>query len=78
MIICNHELQPGEKKRCKLAVNERIQIPLWLVAGEEPGPTLIITAGVHGCEYVGVLTVKKCLRSLIQLVCEGKLLFCLR
>ena len=59
MIICNRELQPGEKKRWALTVNEYIQIPLWLVAGDKPGPTLVISAGVHGCEYVGVLTAKK-------------------
>lgn len=74
MNICNHQLQPGEKKRHLLTVNENIKIPLWLVSGEKPGPTLVITAGVHGCEYVGVLTAKKLYEELNPVDLHGQVI----
>lgn len=33
---------------------EKIIIPVASVHGSEPGPTAVITAGVHGCEYPGI------------------------
>lgn len=74
MIICNQKLQPGEKKRSALTVNEDIEIPLWLVSGTRPGPTLIITAGVHGCEYVGVLAVKKLFEEIYLSDLQGQII----
>jgi predicted deacylase len=34
--------------------NIDISIPLATITGEKPGPTAVITAGVHGCEYPGI------------------------
>jgi len=31
-----------------------VMIPLMTINGSSPGPTLCITAGVHGCEYTGI------------------------
>lgn len=39
------------------------QIPIAIVAGNNPGPEAVITAGIHGCEYCGVL-------AAIKLFCE--------
>lgn len=33
--------------------------PLWMIAGPRPGPTLVICAGVHGCEYVGIQALRR-------------------
>jgi predicted deacylase len=59
MKILNTDLFPGQKKRIVLDVAAGFQLPAWLVAGSNPGPSLVITAGVHGCEYVGVQTAKR-------------------
>lgn len=32
------------------------KLPLFLLNGAHPGPTLVVTAGIHGAEYVGVET----------------------
>ncbi len=31
-----------------------VQVPLFLVHGAQPGPTLVVTAGVHGAEYASI------------------------
>ena len=33
---------------------ELIEIPLATVEGAQPGPSAVITAGIHGCEYPGI------------------------
>ena len=52
------------RTRAMLPAGERL-LNVWTVTGVQPGPTLVITAGVHGCEYVGILALRK-LFSLIQ------------
>ena len=32
------------------------KLPLFLLNGAHPGPTLVVTAGIHGAEYVGIET----------------------
>jgi len=48
----------GEKKVGYLAAAElptgRVELPVTVVNGAKLGPTLLITAGVHGCEYPGM------------------------
>ncbi len=36
------------------AASTEVKLPLILVNGKEPGPTLVVTAGVHGSEYACV------------------------
>ena len=36
------------------AASTEVKLPLILVNGKEPGPTLVVTAGVHGAEYACV------------------------
>lgn len=46
---------PGEKARGILAVpGTGLEMPLTLVNGVRPGPTVLVTAGVHGGEYPGI------------------------
>jgi hypothetical protein len=35
-------------------LSESYKLPLWLIHGDEAGPTLVVTAGVHGAEYASV------------------------
>jgi len=32
-----------------------VKVPLWVAVGRGDGPVLTVTAGVHGCEYAGIL-----------------------
>ena len=50
---------------------EHIDLPLLLVRGAREGKTLVITAGVHGDEYEGVLTVYQTHRELDPTELDG-------
>lgn len=43
----------GQKLKTTLSVDRTESIPLWLLRGASAGPTLAVTTGVHGCEFVG-------------------------
>ena len=52
-------LERGNKNACWLDISPRVeggwwQIPFLSVTGTQPGPTLVVFAGVHGDEYEGV------------------------
>ena len=59
MTLCGFEVAPGEKRRVKLPVPGGEPLEAWLLCGTHPGKTLVVTAGVHGCEYVGILALQK-------------------
>lgn len=45
----------GQKLRGWLPVpGTSIQLPLTLIQGARPGPTLLVTGGIHGYEYPGI------------------------
>ena len=54
MILCGHKIERGEKKYIKIHVNEEYALDVILYCGAFPGKTLVVAAGVHGCEYVGI------------------------
>ena len=49
--------------KCDLVVAETVAgpltVPVWVVRGEDPGPTLALTAGVHAGEFTGQVAVPK-------------------
>lgn len=51
--------KPGTREFGYLHVAQRpasdLSLPLTVIHGAEPGPTLGITAGIHACEYAGVV-----------------------
>ena len=52
-------LERGRKGSCWLGIAPRVerglwQLPLLTVTGREPGPTMVVVAGVHGDEYEGI------------------------
>lgn len=59
MIVCGYEIQAGEKKNIKIPVLQGEVIEGTCICGKNQGKTLIITAGVHGCEYVGIEAAKR-------------------
>lgn len=64
MTLCGFEIAPGEKRRVKLPVPGSEPLEAWLLCGTHSGKTLVVTAGVHGCEYVGILALKKLIETL--------------
>ncbi len=64
-----HELVgPGERKRIDLEVATlydytKINIPIEVIRGKEPGPTLFISAAIHGDEINGIEIIKRILQT---------------
>ncbi len=60
--------EPGTKRRGRLEVGETaagpIEMPLVIVHGSSPGPTLCLTGAVHGTEYPGTTAVRELAKQL--------------
>jgi predicted deacylase len=68
---------PGEK--CFGTVEfpvagEPYQLPLWLIHGTAPGPTLVVTGRVHGAEYASVAAALELGRSLDAKTLRGRVI----
>src|SRR5581483_6583222 len=50
--------------RFESSVLGELEVPYFDVRGEEDGPTLTVTAGVHGCEYSSIAAVGDVVRAL--------------
>lgn len=64
----------NSRHKTTLSIGEGPGLPLWVVTGSRPGPTLVISAGVHGCEYVGVQTLRKLFERLDPAAMSGRML----
>ena len=54
----------GEKKNGWLEVEHtKLRLPVTLICGAEKGPVMLISAGVHGAEYIGIQTVMELARE---------------
>ncbi len=55
--VCGLQVERGQKLRTYLPIPDtETQIPLTIINGQNDGPTLLITAGIHGGEYPGIAT----------------------
>ncbi|MBO5495816.1 MAG: succinylglutamate desuccinylase/aspartoacylase family protein [Oscillospiraceae bacterium] len=53
--IAGHELTPGKTVKDHIHVEgTELRVPHVLLCGEQPGPTVLISAGIHNAEYVGI------------------------
>jgi predicted deacylase len=52
--LVGEEIPPGSLRRLRLSGASKVGVPLVVLRGVEPGPTLCVTAGVHGDELNGV------------------------
>ena len=53
-------VKPGERVSGFLSlVDGEFQLPVTILNGEEPGKTVLITAGIHAEEYVGIGSMQK-------------------
>lgn len=51
----NFIVEPGQRKDGFLLMGEgEFQLPATILHGEKPGKTVLITAGIHAEEYVGI------------------------
>ena len=54
-MIAGHELTPGKTVKDHIHVEgTELHVPHVLLCGRQPGPTVLITAGIHNAEYVGI------------------------
>ena len=53
--IAGHELIPGKTVKDHIHVEgTELHVPHVLLCGRQPGPTVLISAGIHNAEYVGI------------------------
>ena len=53
--IAGHALTPGKTVKDHIHVEgTELHVPHVLLCGEKPGPTILISAGIHNAEYVGI------------------------
>lgn len=67
LTVGDFSAEPGSKVVGTQTINiagHQTEIPLFLVAGTEPGPTLLVTAGIHGAEYASIAAALELGRSL--------------
>lgn len=63
--VCGLTICRGSKLRTMLPVpGTEIEIPLTIINGAFDGPTLLVTAGIHGGEYPGIAAAMELGRSL--------------
>ena len=54
-IIAGHELTPGKTIKDHIHVEgTELRVPHVLICGQQPGSTVLISAGIHNAEYVGI------------------------
>jgi predicted deacylase len=68
----------GERKFGLISVAETpflsVDLPLTIINGENPGKILCVTAGVHGCEYVGIEAALRLSRNITPKQLHGALI----
>ena len=76
--IENVEARAGEKKTGYLLVGETavasVQLPVAIINGPKPGPTLCISGGVHGYEYSSITAVMRIIKETDPMTLKGTLI----
>lgn len=76
--INNQQLEKGSKLETMLSVvNHDLRLPVCAIKGEEEGPVVLISAGIHGAEYIGIETAMTLSRELPPSQVRGTILFLL-
>jgi len=71
LIILNEKIAPGASKTinfsfAKLYTSTKVEIPIIVERAKEPGPTVLLTAGIHGDEINGVEIVRQIIAKKIN------------
>lgn len=77
--VGKQEVEPGTRKTIELAVAElythtHLNMPVHVVNGRRDGPTLFLTAAIHGDELNGVEIIKRVLRRDVLKSLRGRIL----
>lgn len=64
----------GEKQTLLLPVTSPYPVEMTVICGCRPGKTLVVTAGVHGCEYVGIETLNQLKKELNPAALSGRVI----
>ena len=73
--ICGLTARPGEKVQGYFAGPDGEKtIPICLIHGTKPGKTVLLTAGVHACEYPGAAAVMELCRELEPSQVSGRMI----
>jgi len=75
--VGNLAARPGEKTfgTQEVSVNGRkVTLPIFLINGREPGPTLTVTAGIHAAEYASIAAALELGRSLLPQALRGQVI----
>jgi len=78
-VIGGRSVAPGERVRMELPVvnlytSQSVSLPLVVQRGKEPGPTLFVSAALHGDEIIGVEIIRRVLRMPALADLKGTLL----
>jgi hypothetical protein len=78
-VVGGREIAPGERVRMELPVaslytSAPVSLPLVVHRGREPGPTLFVSAALHGDEIIGVEIIRRLLRMAAVKELRGTLL----
>lgn len=74
MIFCGANIPAGEKGRVPLPVPGAPALEAICLCGSAPGRTLAVTAGVHGCEYIGIQALRRLAEELDPAELSGNVL----
>jgi hypothetical protein len=76
--IGNYNIKSGEKKNLMLqVVNSSLNLPMTVVCGEQEGPTILVSAGIHGAEYIGIQTAMELSSEIKPQEIKGNIIFLL-
>ena len=79
LIILKERIAPGESKTinfsfAKLYTSTNVEIPIIVERAKEPGPTVLLTAGIHGDEINGVEIVRQVIANKINKPARGTII----
>ena len=74
MRLSDFKAGSGVKQTLPLPVTSPYSVEMTVICGCRPGKTLVVTAGVHGCEYVGIETLNRLKRELEPAALSGRVI----
>lgn len=74
MRLSDFKAGSGEKQTLLLPVTSPYPVEMTVICGSRPGKTLVVTAGVHGCEYVGIEALNRLKRELEPTALSGRVI----
>lgn len=63
------------KREVRIPIPKGGELQSILVEGKEKGKTLVVTTGVHGCEYVGIQAVRELIDEISPEEMKGRVIF---